>query len=222
MRPSISRRLLLLLPLASAALYGCPPAETADPADEYADVIYGGGATDEAMVSLGSALDQKDPIADPARAPVLDTPVETALPKGTIADFTWHFGDAASQRSPLPGRPVHAAADGPARRSLAGVAKGWLGPLAELTGPPRAAHAHGDPLSGPATLLVFSTKTNPKLVRVFTDQTSFVPGQETWDTLAAAGEEITLSLVAAEFDANRIADGGDPVQGTQFTFTITP
>ncbi|MEZ4295843.1 MAG: hypothetical protein R3B70_12775 [Polyangiaceae bacterium] len=75
-------------------------------------------------------------------------------------------------------------------------------------------------MNGTATFLVFSTKTDPKLVRVFTTDTTFTPGQATWDTLAGAGEEITLSLVAADFDNNRIADGGDPVQGTQFTFSI--
>ena len=40
-----------------AALYGCPQEETTPPDDEYADVIYGGAATDEAMVALGSALE---------------------------------------------------------------------------------------------------------------------------------------------------------------------
>jgi hypothetical protein len=219
MRASLPRRVLILLPLACAALYGCPQEETTPPEDEYADVIYGGGATDEAMVSLGSALDQKAPVDDPARAPILDTPAETSLPKGTIVDFTWHFGKAAL-RVPPPAGPDRDA--GPALLRLASAAPAWWSPLAELVGPPRAAHAHGDPLSGPATLLVFSTKSNPALVRVFTDQTAFTPGQETWDTLAAAGEEITGSLIAAEFDNNRIADGGDPVQGTKHTFTITP
>lgn len=222
MRYSLPRRLLFLLPLACAALYGCPQEETTPPDDEYADVIYGGAATDEAMVALGSALDQKAPADDPARAPVLDTPSATSLPKGTIVDFTWHFGAAASIPTPLPRGPVHEVPAAPSLLRLASAAPAWIHPLTDLVGPPRAAHAHGDPLNGPATLLVFSTPGNAKLVRVFTDQTTFTPGQATWDTLAAAGDEITLSLVAAEFDNNRIADGGDPVQGTQFTFTITP
>lgn len=214
---SIPRRVLFLLPLACAALYGCP--QESPPEDEYADVIYGGEATDEAMVSLGSALDQKAPVEDAARAPVLDSPTETALPGGTIPTFTWHFGEAASLRAPVPGK---GAPTGPALLRFASEAPSWLHPLAELVGPPRAAHAHGDPLTGTATLLVFSTKSSPDLVRVFTDQTSFTPGQATWDTLAAAAEEITLSLVAADFDNNRIADGGDPVQGTKLKLTITP
>lgn len=230
MRTSLPRRLVFLLPLACAALYGCPQEESTTPEDEYADVIYGGGATDEALVSLGSALDQKAPVDDPARAPVLDSPTATSLPKDTIADFTWHFGTTGSFNAPLPLVPGHEAPAGPALLRLASAARdagqslprSWMGPLAELVGPPRAAHAHGDPLNGTATWLVFSTKSDPKLVRVFTDQTSFTPGQETWDALAAAGEEITLSLIAADFEDNRIADGGDPVQGTKLTFTITP
>lgn len=220
MNLSLPRRVLFLLPLACAALYGCPQEETEPENEEYADVIYGGEATDEAMVALGSALDQKAPVEDAARAPVLDAPTETSLPRGTIPEFTWHFGASASLHAPLPPAAAPQAPRGPELLRPAS-APAWLHPLAELVGPPRAARAHGDPLNGTATFLVFSTSKDPKLVRVFTDQTTFTPGQETWDKLAAAGGEITLSLVAADFDNNRIADGGDPVQGTKLTFTIT-
>ena len=42
------------------------------------------------------------------------------------------------------------------------------------------------------------------------------------DKIVAANAEITLSLVSAEFDNNRVADGGGPFQGTKYVFTITP
>ncbi len=77
-------------------------------------------------------------------------------------------------------------------------------------------------MNGTATLLTFSTAADSQVVRVFTDQTSYQPAQADWDKLVGAGAEITLSLVAADFDNNRIAGGGAPVQGTKFAFTVTP
>lgn len=216
-------RALLFVPLASLALYGCPEAqETTTPEDDLGDVVFGGAATDEALVSLGSALDAKDPVTDPARAPVLDTPTGPVVPASPIPEFSWHFGEAASRLRPLPGEPGpaslrFAAAPSQVRRPLPGS---WVSPLLDLVGPPRAAHAHGDPLNGTATFVVFSTKDDPKLLRVFTDQTSFTPGQDLWDKLVEAKAEITVSLVAADFESNRIADGGEPVQGTKLSFTI--
>lgn len=220
MKTSFSRRFFVLLPLACAALYGCPKEESTVPEDEYADVIYGGGATDEALVAFGSAIDQKAPIEDPARAPVLDSPTASSLPKGTIAEFAWHFGSAASRTAPFLKGPSREAPPGPALLRFASAERSLIEPFAELLGPPRGALAHGDPLTGTATWLVFATAKEPALVRVFTDQTTFLPGQETWDKLAAAGEEITLTLIAADFDNNRIADGGDPVIGSSFKFTV--
>lgn len=220
-RPALSPalRALFFVPFASMALYGCPaPDDTTTPdEDEYADVVYGGGATDEALVALGSALDQAAPGSDPQRAPVLDTPAGGELPKSPIPEFAWHFGESAIRLRGAPGELA------PALLRLASPldrAREWASPLASLVGPPRAARAHGDPLNGTATFIVFSTKSDAKLVRVFTDQTSFTPGQDLWDKLTGANAEITVSLVAAEFDNNRIADGGDPVQGTELTFTI--
>jgi len=259
-----TRRTMFFLPLACAALYGCPTTEETLPDEEYADVLYEGGATDEALISLGSALDQKDPTSDPAHAPVLDSPAAGELPKSPIATFKWHFGAGAALVLPPGGTPDiaprHLAGTGssngtsglaprrvafdetggraPRRATVAasfnGLARGlggiesaprqpsWPAALARLLGPPRAANAHGDPVNGPATFLVFSTKSDAKLFRVFTDKTTFTPSQEAWDQLAAAGSEITLSLVGAELENNRIADGGGPWKGAVTTFTIAP
>ena len=219
MKSPLLRRSVFLLPLACAALYGCPPAETTEtnPDDEeYADVIYGGAATDEALIALGSALDKAAPAEDPARAPVLDSPTEAELPASPIPTFTWHHGAKASFRAPPREAPAAALL------RLATTTPSFTRPLAELLGPPRAAHAHGDPVNGTATFLTFSTKTDAKLVRVFTTNTTLTLGQEAWDKIAKAGEAVTLSLIAADFDNNRIADGGAPVQGTKYTFTVTP
>jgi hypothetical protein len=217
MKAFFSRRTLLLVPLACAAIYGCDHDEVALPA-ELADVLYEGAATDEALVALDSALDQKPAAQDPARAPVLDMPTAAMLPKSPVPIFTWHAG-MATHLSPQDMPLRHQA---PSLLPMPESAPTFRSALGELFGPIKAAHAHGDPLVGPATFLVFSTATNPKLVRVFTSLTSYTPEQSVWDKLVAANAEITLSLIGAEFDSNRIADSGGPFQGTKFVFTITP
>lgn len=215
MKTFFSRRLLVLLPLACAAIYGCEHEEVVV-GEELSDVLYEGGATDEALVALDSALDQKDPVADPARAPVLDMPTAAQLPKSPVPIFTWHSGMGAQLEPEQMNLRGPTLVQWPESKST--LAMG----LSELFGPIKAAHAHGDPVTGPATFLVFSTATNAKLVRIFTNQTSYTPAQSVWDKLVAAKAEITLSLIGAEFDNNRIADGGGPFQGTKYVFTITP
>jgi hypothetical protein len=218
MKAFFSRRTLILVPIACAAIYGCSHDDEVPLAAELADVLFEGAATDEALVSLDSALDQKPAAEDPARAPVLDMPTGMALPKASVSVFTWHTGGAVN-RSPQDARtPVHAPSLFRLPESSSAIRSG----LAEFFGPVKTAHAHGDPLVGPATFLTFSTATNPKLLRVFTSLTSYTPAQSEWDKLVAAKAEITLSLIGAEFDNNRIADSGGPFQGTKYVFTISP
>lgn len=229
MTRSFARRTLLLLPLACAALYGCPSPESTTPEDEFADVIYEGETTDEALIALGSALDQAAPIDDAAHNPVLDAPAAGELPKSPIATFTWHTGSGATL-TPAPGtrRNRLASIDFAPGNDLfqshaeASRKASWPAALSQLLGPPRAASAHGDPVNGPAFFLVFASKSDPKLVRVFTALTTYTPSQEAWDKLVAAGSELTLSITGAEFDNNRLADGGGPFQGPTTKFTIAP
>ena len=212
MNAFFSRRTLILVPFACAAIYGCTHEET-ELSAELADVLFEGEATDEALVALDSALDQKAPVADPLSAPTLDTPTATMLPKSPIPTFTWHVGATTLQ---TPNRH-----EAPALLRIPEQSPIRSG-FAELFGPVKSAHAHGDPLVGAATFLVFSTAKDPKLTRVFTNLNSYTPSQSVWDKLVAANAEITLSLIGAEFDNNRIADSGGPFQGTKFVFTITP
>jgi len=214
MKAFFSRRTLILVPIACAAIYGCTHEEEVPLGAELADVLYEGEATDEALVALDSALDQKPAAEDPTRAPALDMPTATMLPKASIPTFTWHAGATAyvipqEDRTPTLWRLPE---------STSTIRSG----LAELFGPVKTAHAHGTPLVGNATFLTFSTAANAKVVRVFTTLTSYTPAQAEWDKLVAANAEITLSLIGAEFDNNRIADSGGPFQGTKFLFTITP
>lgn len=198
------RALALVLP-ASVALHGasCGPAETqAPPGEPIGDVIYGGVATDEALQQLLAAT----PKQVAGKGAVLDTPADgMVVPASAPPSFTWHVGGTASLE--IRGRA----------RS-----RGWVAPLAELVGPPRPAHAHGDPVNGAAYLLVLSTASSDELVRVFTTETSYTPDAATWATMKGAGGAITASVLTAIFDNNQVASDGGPFEGTPITFTVGP
>ncbi|HRI69696.1 MAG TPA: hypothetical protein PK156_35950 [Polyangium sp.] len=213
MNAFFSRRTLILVPFACAAIYGCTHEEEEALSPELADVLFEGETTDEALVSLDSALDQKAPVDDPLSAPILEMPTATMLPKSPIPTFTWHIGGLTLRA------PQH---ETPALLRVPESVSPFRSGLAELFGPIKSAQAHGTPLVGPATFLVFSTAKDAKLTRVFTTLTSYKPSQQVWDKLVTANAEITLSLVGAQFDNNRIADSGGPFQGTKYVFTITP
>lgn len=216
MKAFFSRRTLILIPIACAAIYGCsdtPVEEEALPA-ELADVIFEGETTDEALVALDSAIDQKAPVSDMTRASVLDMPTGAMLAKTPIPTFTWHAG-ATVYQSP---RDLSFPKLLPVPESV----PSFRSALRDFIGPVKSAEAHGTPLAGLATFLVFSTATNAKVLRVFTTSTSYTPSQEAWNKVLAANAEITLSLVSAEFDNNRVADGGGPFQGSKYVFTIAP
>jgi hypothetical protein len=197
-------RLLFLVPLATALLYAC-----SEPVDEKpaGDVIYEGALTDEALVSLESALEQGAPADVPSQRPTLDTPLAGMLPKTPIPSFTWHVGATVSVPPTLLRIPA---------------TETVFSGLFDLFGPIRSAHAHGTPYTGPATYLVFSTPSNAKLVRVLTSNESYTPSQAVWDKMVTAAAPITLTLTQAVFQDNRIAQDGGPYKGTETTFTISP
>jgi len=200
---------LVFVPLATASLYACDHDDEEEPPAGYEDVVYQGDVTDEALIALVSALEQKSPADVPSQAPTLDMPAADAvLPKTPIPAFSWTIGPTA-MRAPTLFSPRAASAS-------------YVAPLVELLGPMRVAHAHGTPYTGSATWLVFSTATNPKLVRVLSSTTTYTPSQEAWDAMVAAGEPITLTLVGVLFEENRIAMDGGPFQGSATTFTIAP
>jgi hypothetical protein len=213
MRP-FSRRLLILMPLAMALPYACsdePVDEESELPAGYTDVVYEDHVTDEALVSLVAALDQKPPADVPSQAATLDTPAADAmLPKTPIPTFTWHIGAVTELRPRAPELLPSTSLER------------WYRPIFELLGPERAARAHGTPFTGTATWLVFSTASAPKLARVLTSLSSYTPSQAVWDRMVAAGAPITVTLVSAIFADNRIEMDGGPYQGSKTTFTITP
>lgn len=225
-------RTLLLVPLSCAALYACSDDhdhETeAPPLAGYEDVLYEGAVTDEALAPLVSKLEQGAPVDEPAKAPTLDAPSAGELAKSPIPTFAWHVGATASHRS-TPGerwsseRRGELGLSSPALRlGLPREEVSFFGPLAELLGPIRRAEAHGTPFSGTATWVVFSTAANPKLHRVFTSDLGHTPSQVVWDAMIAAKSPITIALVGALFEDNRLAEGGGPFKGSTTTFSIAP
>jgi hypothetical protein len=71
-------------------------------------------------------------------------------------------------------------------------------------------------------LLVFSTATEPNLLRVFSDQLSYTPDADAWEILKTAGERgaITLSLTSATLMGDALVDDGGPFIGQTLSFTI--
>jgi hypothetical protein len=207
------RSFLLFVPVATALLYACGDTGS-NPAD--ADVILEGDVTDETFVAMSSALDQTKPTSDPAKAATLDMPADgAALPRATPPVFTWHIGAATAQAERSQG-PRWAGLE-----LLPTPAEAWT-PLRELFGPIRAASAHGDPFNGTGTYLVFSTDTDPKLVRAFTGVTTYTPSQAAWGKMTGAGKQITLTLVSALFEQDRVVQGGGPFAGSIIKFTVAP
>ena len=204
-------RLAILLPLATASLYACDHDEVAVPAG-YDDVIYGGGATDEAFAAFLTAVESAPPANNPGQAPALTAPADVELSASTIPTFSWSLGSSARLTPPAP----------PALLRAEPREESWVAPLAALLGPVRAAHAHGTPYTGFATYLIVSSDANPKLARVFTGETSWTPDASVWARITAAKAPITVELQGAQFVDNRIDMDGGPFQGSKNTFTITP
>lgn len=168
-------------------------ASTGSGAEDLSDVVYEGGATDEALVALLAQSPKDD--ATQAAGLVAPTSGET-ISAATPFAFSWAVG-AASFREP------------DALERAIGLLLGV-----------REAHAHGTPISGRAYFLVFSTQTDTKLLRVFTTALTYTPSADAWAKLTAAGAPVTVEIVNAIFESNRVADGGGPYAGTPKTFQI--
>lgn len=216
------RRTLLLIPLCTVAIYACDDhhdEEVTLPAG-YDDVLIVGSATDEALAAFAGALEQGTPTADPAHGAVIDAPVPDAmLPKATPATFSWHFGATTMKFNHNSNEFKYFPSPALANKNNKSE---WLYPLKELIGPMRNAQAHGTPFTGTASFLVFATPDNPALLRIITSETSFTPDNSAWTKLGGAGKAITLTINSAEFENNRIVQGGGPFAGGSVQFTIVP
>lgn len=166
--------------------------EHAATTQDLSDVVFAGGANDEA---LGELLAAK---AVAGSGAVLDLPAEgTQLSAKTAPTFTWHTEDQARV--------------GPGLRRWVDR---WFGIA--------PAYAHGDAVNGLAYFLVVSTPDQPKLLRVFTTQTSYQPGPAAWAKLAAASGPLTAVVATARFDTGKITSDGGPFLGKPAHFTVVP
>jgi len=73
---------------------------------------------------------------------------------------------------------------------------------------------------GQTFLLVFSTPADAKLLRVFTNLTSYTPSSAAWQKLVRAGTPITLSITSATFENDQLTGDGGPHNGQTIQFTI--
>jgi hypothetical protein len=170
-----------------------PPAPAAEQPD-LEGVVYLGDTTDEGLEVL---------LASETRAgakPVLSSPADGAVLTAKTA-FTFETGTTARFEAPCE----------------TGVR---ITSLRELFGPERLARAHGLPMNGAAFLLTFSTASEPHLLRVFTDDTTYEPDNLEWSTLAAAGN-VTLTIRSGVFEEGRLSSGAGPFESGPFHFSIS-
>jgi hypothetical protein len=224
-RPFLSRALLVpaLAALVSVAMYAgaCGHGDDHEHGDtssdpSLADVIYEAGTTDEALEAL-LAVEPKD---EPSQGTVFDAPEDgAALPGDAAPELTFHVAGTARRTAPGAAPELGLAAG---MRELAAPGASIVAELGALLGPARAAWAHGTPINGRAYFLVFATAERELLLRVFTTKLSYTPDAAAWDKLRAAGAPITVSVINAVFENNRIVQGGGPFTGEPLTFSIQP
>jgi hypothetical protein len=220
-------KIVLLPALTSAALYygmACGPVDKpVDPA--LADVILEGGASTKALEALVAAT----PKDDPEKGVEIDSPAaDVELPPTPIATFKWHQrgATAARERPALGPLELVTLAAGASREQP--LRSGWspsaalaefTGPLRELLGPERAAHAEAA-MDGAGYFLVFSTDTEPDILRVFTTKTSYTPDAKAWDKLYAVNTWTTLSILSASFTTDSLSPNAGPFKGASIQFCI--
>lgn len=171
-------------------------------------VVYQGGATDEALDALTAAQTKSDPSKALAfEEPTADQVVDSESP----FTFVWAEAGASASISPKEFLPKRRDLSEPGPDALERA----LGVV--LAGTP-AAYAHGDPISGPAYYLVFSSASEDELVRVFTTATDYSPSANEWAKLEGVEGNVTVRLTWAQFESNRVTEG--PWEGAPVTFTI--
>jgi hypothetical protein len=92
--------------------------------------------------------------------------------------------------------------------------------LRELLGPERAARADQGPLDGVGYFLLFSSEKNPRILRVFTTDTSYLPDAKAWNALATAGIWTTLTITTATFASDDLVPNEGPFVGTPIQFCV--
>ncbi len=198
------RRLALCAGAFAGALYLTTFTAACDDEEVGADgVVYQGGATDEALDALISA----DTKQDESKAAKFEAPtVDEVIAGDSPFTFEWLETGASASVDPLRFMP---------KEREHGVFERALGVV--LQGTP-VAHAHGDPISGPAYYLVFTNEAQDELVRVFTTNTDYRPGDDEWARLKGAEGTVSARLTWAQCETTRVTEG--PWEGKALTFSI--
>jgi hypothetical protein len=188
------------------------------------DVIFEGGATDEALAALLAG----DVTDDPAQAAYLTTPVEGAsVPTSSPVTFAWRVGAPPSGAlRTVPTRRFGNGAPrpdvGPSRFAVLERPSSPVGDLIAWLGPARVAYAHGAPVNGRGYLLVIEDAEGRPLRRVFTLDLTHTPAQADWSTLTQTPGILRASVLGAVFEDNRVATDGGPWQGPETSFSFAP
>jgi hypothetical protein len=176
---------------------------------EFRDVIFQGGATDEAAYTLLHIT----PVSDPQSDATFTYPVDgTVVAAGAAPTFTWQSALATMERTSE--RRLGVVFIASPHEETTYVSR------FELALGVRAAYAHGTPMSGPGYFITFATAMNPKLLRVFTGNTSYAPDATAFGRLRSAGDVIHAQILSAVFIENRIALSSGPYQGPSIGFTV--
>ncbi len=215
-------RSIVLIPIATVAIYACSDEDASSgPPKGYEDVLLDGAVTDETLVAFTDALAQRAPADVASQKAVFIWPANgEVIPKTVPGAFNWQIGSTTQRVDSMP-TPRWAGLN-PLTPIVPAASGAFASPLRELFQGPRRAFAHGDPYNGTATFLVFSTDTNPKLLRVFSSNLTFTPSQAAWDTMVATGKPITATLVSGVFEQNRIGSEDGPYVGATIQFTFAP
>lgn len=166
------------------------------PPDE-TGVIYLSGASDEAFRAVAGVA----PTVDATAAPVLSEPGVNGVsyPRATPPVFAW--SSLLARSSPPRSR-------GPRSLSDALFGSGL-------------AHAHGEENNGAIYLVTISAEDGREH-RVFTTATSYTPTADEWAALATLGGTLSIRVVGARVQANKVVAGGGPFVGETRTFTVEP
>jgi hypothetical protein len=211
----MSRRLLLGAAAFTGAFYLFTFTTACDDEEVGADgVIYQGGATDEALDALTAAQTKNDP----AKALAFEEPTQDqVVDSDTPFTFIWAEAGASASISPRELAPVRVRTEDlflPKAREVDPMERAF-GVLLENT---PVAHAHGDPISGAAYYLVFSSASDKNIVEVFTTNTDYAPGPDEWAKLKGVEGSVSVRLTWAQFESNRVTEG--PWEGQPVSFSI--
>jgi hypothetical protein len=80
--------------------------------------------------------------------------------------------------------------------------------------------ANGTGFTGVAFLLVFSTPSDPKLLRIVTTDSSFTPSAADWKKLTSSSEPVTFKLASGTFENDELTAEGGPHQGQELNLSF--